>query len=200
MSANKIKSNQRAIVAPLEIHKTLKQNLPPQVQDTSKDELHITEDGGIYISQTNGTLKQIGVDTETKNKIDDLVANKPDLTGYMAKDDYASHLDGVVKKSLTSNEIDGIQSSQNSTYYGKDEHGVIGFFNLPKDVSGDVGSLTETNEMFRIQLMKVQFKYDTALGLTRNNCGEYHIDTLEDNSGVAEFDRCSYDGVLKVIN
>lgn len=199
MSTDKLKSNQRAIVAPLEIHKTLKQNLPPQVQDTSKDELHITEDGGIYISQTNGTLKQIGVDTETKNKIDDLVANKPDLTGYMAKADYASNEAGVVKKSLESVEIEGIQIAQNSVYYGKNEQGIIGFFNLPKDVSGDVGSLTETNEMFRIQLMKVQFKYDTALGLTRNNCGEYHIDTLEDNSGVEEFDRCSYDGALKVI-
>ena len=40
----------------LSIHKTLKENLPLQI-DNTKDEIHFTEDGQIYISKSDGTFK-----------------------------------------------------------------------------------------------------------------------------------------------
>lgn len=57
---------------PITINKTLKENLPTQLTDTSKDELHFTEDGGIYLSRNNGTIVQVGVDDETKEKINSI--------------------------------------------------------------------------------------------------------------------------------
>lgn len=45
----------------LSIHKTLKDELPQSI-DTSKDELHFTEDGGIYISKNDGTFLKCGGD------------------------------------------------------------------------------------------------------------------------------------------
>lgn len=58
-------------INPLTIKKTLKDNLPTSI-DSSKDELYFTEDGGIYISRNDGTVRQVGIDDEMMKKIENL--------------------------------------------------------------------------------------------------------------------------------
>ena len=65
-------------VVDLLIKKTLKENLPTSV-DSSRDELHFTEDGGIYLSKSDGTLRQVGVDDETMKNIKNLTSRSVGL-------------------------------------------------------------------------------------------------------------------------
>ena len=58
-------------ISPLKIKKTLKDNLPTSI-DSSRDEIYFTEDGGIYLSKNDGTIRQVGIDDETKDKIADI--------------------------------------------------------------------------------------------------------------------------------
>ena len=56
------------------------------------------------------------------------------------------------------------------------------------------------DEIYNIKLdiIKMQLKYDIALDLTRNQCGDYFIDTLKDDENIEEFIGCNYsDNVIK---
>lgn len=66
-------------INPLKIKKTLKDNLPTSI-DSSRDELHFTEDGGIYLSKNDGTIRQVGIDDETKDKIQEMDDKINDLS------------------------------------------------------------------------------------------------------------------------
>lgn len=61
-----------------------------------------------------------------------------DLTGYMDKKTYESDVNvGNVKKSDSSLKIEGVNSSNPLTYYGKDSSGKIGFHAFPVDANKD---------------------------------------------------------------
>ena len=55
----------------ISINKKLKANLP-QSSETEGIDIYITEDGGIYTNTISGQIVKIGVDTETKSKIDSI--------------------------------------------------------------------------------------------------------------------------------
>ena len=65
----------------LSIHKTLKENLPLQI-DNSKDEIHFTEDGRIYISKNDGTFQSCNTGDIIK-EISNPLTTKPLEYGYI---------------------------------------------------------------------------------------------------------------------
>ena len=77
------------------VHKTLKADLP-KIVDSTHDELHFTEDGGIYLSKLDGTLVQVGIDNALREKIEGLEnGTSIDLTDYYTKEEIDELLKNV---------------------------------------------------------------------------------------------------------
>lgn len=145
-------------------------------------------------------LDKISIDADGSllfngKKIEGSASNEvPDV--YMDKETYASATNvGNVKRSDLALAIDGFDNAPSLAYYGKDASGAIGFHALPTDFGssgGEVDLLKEQLIRQQLSIIKMQFKYDIALNFTRNSCGDYLIDTLEDNSGIEELFNCNY--------
>lgn len=53
---------------PIKLFKTLKTNLPKQVEN-NEQQIHFTDDGGIYITKNDGSLKSVGIEDDILEKI-----------------------------------------------------------------------------------------------------------------------------------
>lgn len=63
----------------------------------------------------------------------------------------------------------------------------------------DITLLREQIIRQQLSIIKMQFKYDMALNFTRNSCGDYIIDTLENNDEVEEMFNCTYESISQAI-
>lgn len=99
-------------INPLTIKKTLKDNLPTSI-DSSRDELHFTEDGGIYLSKNDGTLRQVGVDDETIEKIADIEDKINDLSQNGGTGGTGVTIENIINNNHTSVENANIVACSN---------------------------------------------------------------------------------------
>ena len=143
----------------LSIHKTLKENLPLQI-DNAKDEIHFTEDGQIYISKNDGTLKSCNTGDIIREVSNPLTIEPLDICNLVStKHITISQVEGTIielDKVVTSN----MQTNAGRIYLKKNKTYNIRF-NIQAKTSANGGSkiaikdLTNNIVLYNIDLQVV---------------------------------------------
>lgn len=157
------------VVTPLSFHKVLKDEIPTSISNTEHDEIYFTEDGGIYLSKNDGTLRQIGIDDETKDKIQEIDNKINDLSQNGGTGDVINNITiNEMSNPLTMNPLD------------------YGYFKLSANVSNYVansnilfdtmidGNMSLQNGLVRLNAGKT-YKIDFSTTLTHPNANAYAV-------------------------
>jgi hypothetical protein len=82
--------------------------------------------------------------------------------------------------------------------------GTGGGTTLPDDyvqaVEKRLKNLEQQEVLFNKTIIQMQFKYDIALNLAKNQCSDYFIDVLQDSSNIESMIDCSYNGITETIS